>query len=221
MTVLASIQQVLRRVLPAVLLTLAACGPRAPIALAPLPDRPWTVLPGDEVRVRVYREPELSGQWIVNGRGEALFPGLGRVLVAGLTADSLTDLVTARYATRITDAIVDVGIIRSMPVLGEVRVPGVYYAEPMMSIQQLVAKSGGIRSTSLKSPVIMLQKGRDGVRYSVAADQRLDRLAIEEGDAIIVLDPSFLERWAPWVELTNRFGSAILVIVSVLLLAKK
>lgn len=210
-----------RRLLSLAVILLAACAQKAPLVLAPLPDRPWTVLPGDEVRVRVYREPELSGQYVVNGKGEVFVPGLGRILAAGMTADSLSAHITNGYTKRIIDAIVDVGLLRSMPVLGQVHSPGVYQAEPTMSVQQIVAKAGGIRGTSLQTPTFLLQKGRDGTRYSLAADVRLDRVALDEGDAIVVVDPSFLERWGPRLQVMNYFVGTISIIASILLLSKK
>ncbi len=210
-----------RRLLSLAVVLLAACAQKAPVVLAPLPDRPWTVLPGDEVRVRVYREPELSGQYVVNGKGEVFVPGLGRILAAGMTADSLSAHITNGYTKRIIDAIVDVGLLRSMPVLGQVHSPGVYQAEPTMSVQQIVAKAGGIRGTSLQTPTFLLQKGRDGTRYSLAADVRLDRVALDEGDAIVVVDPSFLERWGPRLQVMNYFVGTISIIASILLLSKK
>ena len=221
MTVQLPQQKLARRLLALAVVLLAACGPKAPIVLAPLPDRPWTVLPGDEVKVRVYREPELSGQYVVNGKGEVFIPGLGRIAAAGMTADSLSAHITAGYTRRIIDAIVDVGLIRSLPVLGEVQSPGVYQAEPTMSVQQIVAKAGGIRGTSIQTPTILLQKGRDGTRYSLAADVRLDRVALDEGDAIVVVDPSFLQRWGPRLQVMNYFVGTISIIVSILLLSKK
>ena len=216
-----SLKQLAFRLLPVAILRLAACAPRTPLALAPLPDRPWTVLPGDEVKVRVYREPELSGQWVVNGKGEVFVPGLGRIMAAGLTADSLTAEITTGYAKRIVDAIVDVSIVRTLPILGQVRSPGTYQVEPTMTVQQLVAKAGGIRGTSLQTPTVLLQKGRDGTRYSLAADLRLDRVALDEGDAVIVIDPSFLERWNPWITSLLWLGSAINVVLGILLYAKR
>jgi len=210
-----------RRWLALAVVLLAACAQKTPISLAPLPDRPWTVLPGDEVKVRVYREPELSGQYVVNGKGEVFIPGLGRIAAAGMTADSLSAHITNGHSKRIIDAIVDVGLLRSLPVLGQVQHPGVYQAEPTMSVQQMVAKAGGIRGTSLQSPTFLLQKGRDGTRYSLAADVRLDRVALDEGDAIVVVDPSFLERWNPRLQVMNYFVGTISILVSILLLSKK
>ena len=215
-------QQILtRRLLALAVVLLAACGPKTPIVLAPLPDRPWTVLPGDEVKVRVYREPELSGQYVVNGRGEVFIPGLGRIAAAGMTADSLSAHITAGYTKRIIDAIVDVGLIRSLPVLGQVQSPGVYQAEPTMSVQQIVAKAGGMRGGGLQTPTILLQKGRDGTRYSLSADIRLDRVALDEGDAIVVVNPSWLERSAPGLATFNQFAGTISILLSILLLSKK
>lgn len=210
-----------RRVVPAAVLALGACASGLPVSLAPLPDRPWTVLPGDEVRVRVYREPELSGQWVVNLRGEILAPGLGRLLVAGLNADSLTALISDRYAKRIVDAIVDVGIVRSLPVLGDVTSPGVFQAEPSMTLQQVVARAGGMRVRSLRTPVVMLQKGRDGTRYSLPLDIRLDRLPLDDGDAIVVMDPSVLERWGTTLDYLYRIGLVLNVLTAVFLISKR
>lgn len=205
--------RLVRQAVPTAFLVLAACAPRTPVALAPLPDRPWTVLPGDEVRVRVYREPELNGQWVVNGRGEVQLPGLGRMVVVGLTVDSLTELISRGYSRRIIDAVVDVGIARSLPVLGEVRAPGVYTAEPTMTVQQLVARAGGLSGTGRRMPTILLQKGRDGTRYALSVDQRLDRVPIDDGDAVIVLDPNAWERRMDSIVRYVTFASLALQLV--------
>ncbi len=218
MTVRAFKNLALRRAGTAAFLLLAACAPRTPVALAPLPDRPWTVLPGDEVRVRVYREPELSGQWIVNSRGEALLPGLGRLAVAGLTVDSLTDLISRGYSRRIVDAVVDVGIVRYLPVLGEVRAPGAYAVEPTNTVQQLVARAGGLRSTSLRSPTILLQKGRDGTRYALSVDQRLDRIPIDDGDAVLVLDPN---TWERRIDSVVRYGTLVSLALQIAMFSRR
>ncbi len=214
-------QNLSRLAIPVAAIVLAACAPKTPVVLAPLPDRPWTLLPGDQVRVRVYREPDLSGQYLVNGRGEVYIPGIGRINAAGMTVDSVTQIITSGFTKRIIDAVIDVGIVRSIPVLGQVKSPGVYDAEPSMSVQQLVAKSGGIRGTSLETPTYLLRKGRDGARYSLASDLRLDRIAFDEGDAIVVVDPSFIEHYGPWIQTASMFTSMLQIIFTVLLLAKK
>lgn len=210
--------RLVRHAVPAAFLVLSACASRTPVAFAPLPDRPWTVLPGDEVKVRVYREPELNGQWVVNSRGEVLLPGLGRLVVAGLTVDSLSQLISGGYARRIIDAVVDVGIVRNLPVLGEVRMPGVYQVEPTMTVQLLVAKAGGLRGTSLRSPMILLQKGRDGTRYALSVDQRLDRMPVDEGDAILVVDPN---PWDGRLDSIMRYGFLVSLALQIVMFSRR
>lgn len=214
-------QRLARLAIPVAVLLLSGCARTAPVVLAPMPDRPWTVLPGDQVRVRVYREPDLTGQYVVNGKGEVYVPGIGRIMASGMTADSLTHYITAGFSKRIIDAVVDVGIVRSIPVLGQVKAPGAYDAEPSMSVQQLVAKSGGIRGGSLAMPTYLLRKGRDGSQYALASDLRLDRIPLDEGDAIVVEDPSFLERYGPSIQMLNLFTSSLQILITLLLLSKK
>lgn len=208
----------IRQAVPAAFLLLSACASGPVVSSAPVPDRPWTVLAGDEVKVRIYREPDLSGQWIVNSRGEILLPGLGKMMAVGLTVDSLAQRITDGYSRRITDAVVDVSLVRNMPVLGEVRAPGVYQVEPTMTVQLLVAKAGGLRGTSLRSPMILLQKGRDGTRYSLSVDQRLDRVPVDEGDAIIVVDPSV---WDRRIDSIVRYGTLVTLVLQVVIFARQ
>ncbi len=209
-----------RAVLAAFLLLTAACARRAPVSLAPLPDHPWTVLVGDEVRVRVYREPDLSGQFLVNTQGELHLPGLGQLSVEGLTVDSLTTAIETFYARRVVNAIVDVGIVRSLPVLGEVRAPGVYAAEPTWTVQQVIARAGGVPS-SHPDVLILLRKGRDQSQYRLSADSRLDRLPLEAGDAIVAVDPSFFSRNASQLDAWARVGTLTTLILQFYIIGRK
>jgi polysaccharide export outer membrane protein len=216
----ASMTRLLRRVLPAAFLALSACATRQPLSLAPLPDRPWTVLPGDAVRVRVYREPDLSGEWPVNTRGQIFLPGLGRYTVAGLTADSLSDLLSAMYAQKLVNSVVDVGILRKLPVLGSVRNPMTYLVEPTMTVQQLLGMAGGVYSNQ-RNPLLTLRKGRDGTEYRITAEMRLDRLPLDEGDAIQITDPNFFTRNALTLTYVQLTAGVLLVVLQVFTLTKK
>jgi protein involved in polysaccharide export with SLBB domain len=188
---------------------LAACATRRPVAVIPEAPRSfvpvWRLETGDQIVTKVYREPDLATQTLVSERGEAYFPGLGRVPVAGLTMDSLQIQLTNRYDKLVIDAAVD-----AVMIYGQVRVPGVYNADPAMTVLGLVAKAGGATGTS-KSPLLTLVKG-DGRQFRLTREVRLSTLDIVHGDAIYVQDESFFGRNA-----TNLNGSTILVtlIVSV------
>ncbi|MHB1310863.1 MAG: polysaccharide biosynthesis/export family protein [Gemmatimonadaceae bacterium] len=210
------------RALLAVLLTLsAACASgRAPVELRPLPDHPWTVLVGDEVRVRVYREPDLSGQFLVNTQGVIQLPGLGKLPVVGLSVDSLTTVITAMYARRVVNAIVDVGIVRMLPMLGDVKSPGVYAAEPTWTVQQALARAGGLQNNR-RDVQVFLRKGRDQSEYRLSIDWRLDRLPLEDGDALVFVDPSFAARNAGAMDLFTRGATLAMLVTQLILLGKK
>src|SRR5271163_4739261 len=47
------------------------------------------LLPGDVVRLRIWREPDLSGDFPVDEHGTAVFPKIGPTPVAQVTTDSL------------------------------------------------------------------------------------------------------------------------------------
>src|ERR1700677_767450 len=51
-----------------------------------------TLLPGDIVRLRIWREPDLSGDFPVDERGTVVFPKIGPTAVAAMTTDSLKHL---------------------------------------------------------------------------------------------------------------------------------
>jgi protein involved in polysaccharide export with SLBB domain len=187
---------------------LSACATRRPVAV--IPEAPRSVVPvwkletGDQISTKVYREPDLATQTAVTEHGDAYFPGLGRVPVAGLTMDSLQVQLTDRYDKLVIDAAVDAVMMRDIVIYGQVRTPGVYNADPATTVLGLVAKAGGATGTS-KSPLLTLVKG-DGRQFRLTREVRLSTLDIVHGDAIYVQDESFFGRNA-----TNLNGSTIVV----------
>ena len=140
--------------------------------------------------------------------------------MVGLTTDSLTTVITALYDRRVVNAIVDVGIVRSLPVLGDVKSPGVYAAEPTWTVQQALARAGGAPSNR-KDIEVYLRKGRDQREYRLSMDSRLDRLPLEEGDAIVALDPSFMARNAATVDFLGRGGTLVTILIQLIILGRK
>ena len=52
--------------------------------------------PGDKVQLKVWREPDLSGEFVVDQDGMVVLPHVGRMEVGRLTADSLRSLLVAQ-----------------------------------------------------------------------------------------------------------------------------
>jgi polysaccharide export outer membrane protein len=131
------------------LMLLAACGggggdvPRARI----IDDAsPYVLGPGDKLRITVFGEETLTGEYGVTGAGDVSFPLIGNIPVAGRTVEDLqTELTTRLGSGYIADPRVSAEIINYRPyyILGEVSKPGQYDFAVGLTLEQAVAAAGG------------------------------------------------------------------------------
>ncbi|MFI5310735.1 MAG: polysaccharide biosynthesis/export family protein [Gemmatimonadales bacterium] len=152
----------------------------------------WRVADGDVLRVRIYREPDLSGETVVNEGGTAYFAGLGRVHVEGLTLDSLQSEITGRYGKFLLEPAIDVALQRQIVVYGQARSPGVYSVDPGTTVLGLLSKAGGPAGAG-REPILTLVKG-DGRQFSLPREARLATMDITRSDAVFVQEGSFFTR---------------------------
>src|SRR5215210_834950 len=82
--------------------------------------------PGDTIRLRIWREPDLSGDFQVDESGLVVLPKLGPTRVSGQDPRALKQLVTQSYAEYLKNPSIDVQILRRIQVLGAVKNPGLY-----------------------------------------------------------------------------------------------
>jgi protein involved in polysaccharide export with SLBB domain len=200
------------------LVLLAACSRSRPV-VAPLPVamlEPWTTQPGDQIKVSVWREPELSGDLFVQNDGTAIFPSLGRIKVGGLTADSLNALLINRFRDRIVNTPVDVMLIRPLAVFGSVRAPGVYPVDPTATAIQLIARAGGTVGAEGLPRVQLLRY--DGTRIDLTVEQSLGAFNLRSGDAIFVQDQSWWIRNQRQINTVAAVSTIFASVISIILL---
>jgi polysaccharide export outer membrane protein len=154
------------------------------------PRAPYRLDVGDKVRVTVYREPELSGEFSVGGTGSISLPLLGEVPVKGMTGAEVEAAVTQRFANgllRDPRVSVDIYDVRTFAILGEVQRPGVYPAKEGTTLTDAVAMAGGYTYRANEQR-ILLRRENKGPYYSVGmeADVR-----VQPGDAIRVEEVHF------------------------------
>ncbi len=216
---LSDMSTLLPRGLALALVVLAAgCGKPRP-AVTPIPQSmlaPWTTQPGDQIRVNVWREPELTGDVFVQNDGTAIFPALGRIRVAGLTADSLNAMLIARFRDRIVNTPVDVMLVRPLPVFGSVRSPGVYPVDPTATAIQVIARAGGTIGAEGLPRVQLLRY--DGSRLNLSVEQSLGAFDLRSGDAIFVQDDSWFVRNQRRVTTFAAVSTIIASVVSITVL---
>lgn len=136
------------------LLLLAACAGGGGYGDSDLPPpsrttaaaAPYTLGAGDKLRITVFGEETLTGEYSVTGAGEVSFPLVGNIPAAGRTLEELqTELTTKLGAGYIADPRVSAEIITYRPyyILGEVTRPGQYDFAVGLTLEQAVAAAGG------------------------------------------------------------------------------
>src|SRR5258706_9478493 len=77
----------------------ALTGPslRVPVARAQSSATAYKLGSGDKVRVTVFNEKDLSGDFDVSDQGLLALPLIGQVRVTGLTLSETQDLITQKY----------------------------------------------------------------------------------------------------------------------------
>ena len=155
-----------------------------------LPNRSVGVLrPGDLLKIAVFRDKELSGDYQIDARGYVQIPGLGVIKAAGLEPTDVTD--------RLRLALVERGFARPeisvqpmirVSVLGEVRSPNVYPVDPGTSLLQLLTVAGGPTDRAKLKDTRVIREGRAfrvdmeaGLKGSAAG-----RIVLYSNDVVVV-----------------------------------
>jgi polysaccharide export outer membrane protein len=106
----------------------------------------YTLGAGDKVRITVYNEPDLSGEFEVSGQGQVSVPLLGQVQVLGKTTGEVQALLTQKYGKDyLVNPSVSVEVLNYRPffIIGEVNRPGSYPYVNGMTVINAVALAGG------------------------------------------------------------------------------
>ncbi|WP_238538939.1 polysaccharide biosynthesis/export family protein [Novosphingobium sp. AP12] len=142
---------------------------------------------GDKVRVAVFDEPSLTGDYEVGSSGSVTLPLISDVPAAGSTPQQMADAITAKLAQGgyVLNPRVAVDVISYRPfyVIGEVGKPGEYTFTGEMSLLQGIAKAGGFTTRANKGTVVVRRKSWGGGRKVPVGDPGL---IIMPGDTITV-----------------------------------
>ncbi|HSV69361.1 MAG TPA: polysaccharide export protein EpsE [Methylibium sp.] len=155
---------------------LAQTPPATPPAAATRATAPeYRLAPGDQVRITVFQNPDLSVETRITEAGSITFPLIGTVNLRGLT--------TSQAERRIADALRDGNYVKQpqvsvqvsqvrgnqVSVLGQVGRPGRYPIETgELRLTDLLATAGGISPTG--ADIVTVVGTRNGKPYRVEVD---------------------------------------------------
>lgn len=177
------------------LLALAACS------TGPLPagggeflvetGHEYNLGPGDKVRITVFGEESLSGEFLVANNGSIAMPLIGQVQAGGLTPAAfqagIQQRLEASGMVRSPRVSADVIEYRPFYILGEVTTPGQYPYAIGMTVTKAVATAGGFTYRANNRVVYVTREGSGReVPVSVTA-----ATWIGPGDTIRVAERSF------------------------------
>ena len=152
-----------------------------------------TLRPGDAVRLRVWREPDLSGEFMVDEHGDLTLPRLGRRSVLAVPIDVVRARVVQEYGQFLRDATIEVTPLYRVRVTGAVRNPGLFTVDPTMSVADALGLAGVVAPQGRRGKVSLV---RDGQRIDrpVSLGARLVELALRSGDELYVPETSWFAR---------------------------
>lgn len=140
---------------------------------------------GDKVRVVVFGEDDLGGEFQVDGNGHISLPLIGEVTATGETASGLEHMIAGKLADgylRNPRVSVSISTYRPFYVIGEVNRPGEYAYVNGMSALNAIALAGGYTPKS-NDNVIYIRRNGSPEEEKLAADQMT---RIMPGDVIRV-----------------------------------
>ena len=155
-----------------VLLGCASSAPPLPASLQGAQADVYRLGLGDKVRVNVFGEASLSGEYQVSGTGVVAMPLVGDVKAIGLSARELEAALVQRYAggyLRDPKIAVEVYDFRPYFVLGEVQRPGRYPSTEASSVLGAIATAGGFTYRA-NTKRVFLRRAGDPKEYQVSPD---------------------------------------------------
>ena len=192
--------------------SLAAQAPRAGEA----PSARATLHPGDALRIAVWENPALSGEFEVADDGTLRHPVYNRLRVAALPVDSLRGHVVQFLRNFQREPLVNVEPLVRVTVGGEVRTPNVYFVSPSTTVADVIVKAGGIGERGRSDRV---QLERDGTRRTIDLTHpdrlRPEVVALRSGDRIVVARRSQI-----MTEVIGPVSALIGAVAAVILIAR-
>lgn len=165
--------------------------PAAPAA--PVDPKAYIIGAEDVISIRVWREPENSGTFVVRPDGKISVPLVGEIQAAGLTPEKLSESIAESLQKVMVHPEVTVGVERVMSkkyyIQGEVNRPGSYPLVIDTTVLEALVNAGGFREFANTRKIVIL-RGTERLKFNykeVTKGKKMDQnILVKSGDQIIV-----------------------------------
>lgn len=149
--------------------------------------------PGDMIRLRIWGEENLSGEFTVDSEGNVVFPRLGTREVTGKEPAELKRDLVEDYSRLLRTPSVEVTFLRRIAVGGAVQRPAVYHIDPTMTVRDVVLEAGGPTPAG-RNDVIELIRDGQVIEANLRQDRPIVESAIRSGDQLYIPERSWISR---------------------------
>jgi polysaccharide export outer membrane protein len=155
----------------------------------------YRLVTGDQLRIEVYKDQQLSQSLQIRPDGKITLPLVGDIPAAGKTPTELRDAIAGSLKEYMTNPVVTVIVVETMPqlvyVMGEVYAPGPQAVKGEISILQALASAGGFKDFAKTGSIKVLRPGPTGTtelkfNYKDAIKGEAKMLMLRPGDTVIV-----------------------------------
>ncbi len=123
--------------------------------------------PGDKIKVTVFGEDRLSGEYEIDAAGYVSLPLAGTVKAAGLSKPQMEQTLAKKFSgeyLRDPKVTVDIASFRPFYILGEVDKPGEYPFKNGLNVMTAIALAGGSTYRANLSSVQIQHVGEAGFK---------------------------------------------------------
>ncbi len=173
--------------------------------------------PGDVLRITVWPNAELGGEFPVESDGQVFLPFLGGVMVTGVPVQDLREQIRTGFQAAQRNAVVTVTPLYRIGVTGAVQRPGLYLVPPTDGFFDVLTTAGGFSFRADMSKVTVIREGtvlRLDAETALETGETLplDALSLQSGDQIMVAVQPEGIRFRDWIALANLAISTVLLI---------
>jgi polysaccharide biosynthesis/export protein len=143
----------------------AAARPKTLSSASPAVENPaenYVLGPNDRVRLKVYGEPDIAGEYEIDSSGQVSVPLAGHIRAAGLTTKQLERAIASALSNGIVRdprVNVEIALYRPYYILGEVKKSGEYPYRLGLTVMDAVASAGGFTYRANEQKVFLRRSG--------------------------------------------------------------
>ncbi|HEY3933474.1 MAG TPA: polysaccharide biosynthesis/export family protein [Gemmatimonadales bacterium] len=153
--------------------------------------------PGDVLRLKIWMEPDWSGDFAIDEHGIAVLPRLGNTRVIDVPTDRLRQQLTEQYRQFLNNPSIEITPLRRVAIIGAVKNPGIYRIEPSVTLGEVVNVAGG-QIPQAKRNVVELRHGSGHRTIDLQKHPELASLPLASDDQVYVPERSWLSQNATW-----------------------